>query len=147
VTATDTDVRLHVMRSLLDAGRAPSAEETAAALRMESAEARAAYRRLADGRVLVLQPGTLDVWMANPLSAVPTPFHVRTVDRDLFGNCIWDALGVLAMLGEDGSVETRCPDCEAVLGLEVQQAALRPGEGVIHFAVPAAQWWEDIGYT
>jgi hypothetical protein len=36
--------------------------------------------------------------MANPFSAVPTPFLVRSGDRSWYGNCIWDALGIPAML-------------------------------------------------
>jgi hypothetical protein len=36
----------------------------------------------------------------------------------------------------------------APLRLEVRDGALEePSEGVIHFAVPAARWWDDIGST
>jgi hypothetical protein len=37
--------------------------------------------------------------MAMPLSAIPTPFQVEVGGRHFFGNCIWDALGIVAMLG------------------------------------------------
>ena len=46
------------------------------------------------------------IWMANPFSAVPTDFKVTSRGRTYFGNCIWDALGIPAILGADGLVET-----------------------------------------
>ena len=104
-------------------------------------------RRLADGHVLVLAPGTPYIWMANPLSALPTPFRFEARDGAWFGNCIWDALGISAMLGVDGSVSSWCADCGAPLVITIQDGTLRPAEGVVHFAVPAARWWDDIGFT
>jgi hypothetical protein len=86
--------------------------------------------------------------MANPLSARPTAFRVRTVDgRSYFGTCSWDGPGVLAMLGVDGTVSTACPDCEEPLIMEIRGGELQPIDAVAHFAVPAASWWEDIGHT
>jgi hypothetical protein len=86
--------------------------------------------------------------MAAPLSAVPTPHVVRMADgRAHYGNCVWDALGVIAMLGRDGDVATVCADCEAPLTLTVRAGALQPTDAVVHFAVPAARWWEDIVFT
>ena len=143
----DPRVRLHVYQRLLDTGTAPTAADTAAAMDLSVGDVEDAYRRLADARALVLAPGTLDVWMANPLSAVPTPFRVRVGDRGHWGNCIWDALGIPPMLGQDGELSTRCGDCQAPMALTVRGGALVPAEGVIHFAVPAAHWWDDIGFN
>src|ERR687895_276293 len=60
-----------------------------------------------------------------------------------FGNCIWDALGVVAMLGGTGTVTTWCPDCHEQMSVTVAENRLASGEGVVHFAVPAAHWWDD----
>src|SRR5262245_1860004 len=98
-TDLDRNVRLHVYRSFAETGGPPTAEDTAQALEISTGEAQDAYRRLADERALVLAPGTLNVWMANPLSAYPTDFRVETPRGSYFGNCIWDAFGVVAMLG------------------------------------------------
>jgi len=143
----DRRVRLHVYSRLLDTGGAPTAAETAEALSRPVADVERAYRRLSEGRALVLAPGTLNVWMANPLSAVPTPFRVRVGERAHWGNCIWDALGIIAMLGGDGEVSTRCADCQAPMALAVRDGSLLPAESVIHFAVPAAHWWDNIGFN
>jgi hypothetical protein len=86
--------------------------------------------------------------MANPFSAVPTPFRVLADDgRSWWGNCIWDALGILAMLAVDGIVDTTCPDCGEPLQLRIERERLEPVEAVVHFAVPAARWWDNIGFA
>ena len=148
VEGFDTRVRLHIYERFVADGRPPSASDTAEALGRDVAEVDASYRRLAEGRVIVLEPGTLDVWMANPLSARPTSFRVETADgRSYDGVCAWDAPGVLAMLGVDGRVRTACPDCEEQLEMVIRGGRLQPLQAVAHFAVPAARWWEDIGFT
>jgi hypothetical protein len=143
----DSRVRLAIYERFVDEGGPPSAADVADALDISVDDATAAYRRLADARVLVLMPGTDEIWMANPLSAVPTSFRVETERGSFWGNCIWDGLGTVAMLGRDGILETRCADCEAAMSLRVEEGALIDGDGVAHFAVPAARWWENIGFT
>jgi hypothetical protein len=98
---------------------------------------------------LGLRAGKLAVGAARaePLSAIPTPFRVEIGGRRFFGNCIWDALGVVAMLGGTGTVRTWCPDCHEQMSVAVAENRLAAGEGVVHFAVPAAHWWDDIGFN
>jgi len=76
--AFDRPVRLEVYRRLLSDGHAPAAAEIGGRLAFSTADVEAALRRLADGRMLVLRPGTTEVLMANPLSAIPTSFRVET---------------------------------------------------------------------
>jgi hypothetical protein len=148
VNDLDNRVRLHIYERFVADGRPPTALETAVALGIAAEEAEEAYRRLEQGRVIVLAPGTTNVWMANPLSAVPTRFRVVTDDgRSWWGNCVWDGLGVLAMVGSDGTVETSCPDCGERIELRVANDRLEPVDAVINFAVPAARWWENIAFT
>ena len=144
----DNQVRLHIYERFLEEGRPPTTVEAAKTLGISADEAEEAYCRLEQGRVIVLAPGTTNVWMANPLSAVPTRFRVVTDDgRSWWGNCVWDGLGVLAMVGSDGTVETSCPDCGEKIELRVEDGVLRAVDAVIHFAVPAARWWENIAFT
>jgi hypothetical protein len=150
VSATQTfdgDVRLAVYRDFLGHGEPPTVAAVAEALGTSKAEAEAAFRRLEEQRVLVFVPGTLDVWMANPLCAVPTDFRVATAHGSWWGTCVWDAFGIPAMLAADATISTHCPDCGEELELRVEAGSLRPVEGVAHFAVPARRWWDDIGYT
>ena len=143
----DRDVRLHVYRTFADRGTPPSVDETAAALGSSAGDVAAAYRRLADAHAFVLAAGSLDVWLANPFSAVPTAFRVESERGAWWGSCVWDGLAILAMLGIDGTVSTACADCEEPLPLRVTGGRLAPVDGVAHFAVPARRWWDDIGYT
>lgn len=144
---TDGDVRMHLMERFLAEGRPPSVGESAVALDASEEDVAAAYRRLQEQRVIVLAPGTLDVWMAAPLSAVPTPFPVETERGTYYGNCIWDALGIPAMLGCEATIAASCADCGDPLPIRVRNGELRDGDGVAHFAVPAARWWDNIGHT
>jgi hypothetical protein len=145
--ALDEAVRLELYRFFVDQGRAPVPAEIAVALQTDQASVEGSIRRLADARILVLAPGTPYIWMANPFSAIPTPFIAEAKGRTWFGNCIWDALGIVAMVGATGTVRTWCPDCTQRLALEIADHRLAGGEGVIHFAVPAAHWWDDIGFS
>jgi alkylmercury lyase-like protein len=143
----DNRVRLHIYERFVANGCPPSVPETATALGVAEGEAAAAYRRLEQARVIVLAPATLDVWMANPLSAIPTPFRAETEQGSFWGNCIWDGLGVIAMLSRNGTLATACPDCSDPMTLAVDEGALEPAEGVVHFAVPARRWWDNVAFT
>ena len=143
----DSAVRAEVYRFFIDQGRPPVPAEVADQLASDQPSVEDSLRRLAAAHALVLAPGTPYIWMAQPLSAIPTPFRVETGGRDFFANCIWDALGIVAMLGETGTVTTWCPDCHEQTSLTIADNRLASGDGVVHFAVPAAHWWDDIGFT
>src|SRR2546430_1451977 len=82
-------------------GTPPSIGAVAAEMKIDSESVAASFRRLAEAHILVLQRDSGEILMANPYSAVPTPFLVQTPRYDAYGNCIWDALGIAAMLRAD----------------------------------------------
>ena len=144
----DADVRRHVYGRLGEGGPAPTVAETALVLGLDAHEVETAYRRLHEQRALVLRPGTSEIWMAHPFSAVPTDYEVEADDgRRWWANCAWDALGIPAATGADARARTRCADCGERIELEVRGGELGPGEAVTLFVVPAARWWDDIGFT
>jgi hypothetical protein len=98
-----------------------------------------------DAHMLVLQPSG-ELLMASPFSAVPTPFVTEAGARRWFGNCIWDALGILATLPSDGRVVTSCAGCGDAMVLEVREGVVSGG-GIVHFALPARRWWDDIVFN
>jgi hypothetical protein len=140
-------LRGRVYDGFLSKGRSPTVPELAAGLGLNEAQVRAGLRHLAEERAVVLQPESGEVLMAHPFSAVPTPFVVTCEGRSWWGNCIWDGLGILAMLHADGEVRTGCPDCGEALCLSVRSGELGGGPAVAHFAVPARHWWADIVFT
>lgn len=143
----DRDVRLRVYRRWLDDGHAPTPPELARDLGVTPVEVEAALRRMAERREVVLAPGTPYVWMANPLSALPTPFAVEARGLRLWANCIWDALGVSAMLDAPATVSSACPDCAEPLSFDVAPGQAPERGWIVHFAVPAAHWWDDVGFN
>jgi hypothetical protein len=128
-------------------GRAPTVDDLAVALDRSVADVAASWRRLHDEHALVLHPGPLALRMAHPFSAVPTAFRVRTAGRWWYANCAWDAFGIGAALHDDGHVETSCPDCGEVIAVDVVDGRVGDGSLVFHCLVPAARWWDDIGFT
>jgi hypothetical protein len=143
----DAEVRKAVYDRFLVHAAPISKQQVAEKLSLSVEQVATSYQRLAEAHMLVLQPASGEVLMANPFSAVPTAFRVRSADKQWWANCIWDGLGVLAMLHQDGSVETSCPDCGEALQLAVESGELSQGQGVVHFAVPASRWWDDIVFT
>jgi len=139
-------VRLAVYRHFAATGRAPTGDQIADALGQSLPQVSATFERLAAERALVLFPGTTEIWMAMPFSAVPTEFRVETETGLYWANCAWDALGIPAALGTDARISSRCSDCAEKLRIEVTGGECPPGLWV-HFGVPAAQWWQDIGFT
>lgn len=143
----DRGVRHYIYRQLAGTGTAPTVGEIAAALELARRDVEASLRRLADGRALVLAPGTHRIRMAHPFSAVPTAYPVETGERRYWANCAWDALAIPELLGEDAVTRAACPDCRAPLVLRTRGGQLEPTDAVVHFAVPARRFWDDIGFT
>jgi hypothetical protein len=85
--------------------------------------------------------------MANPFSAIPTPYRVLAQDRSWYANCAWDAFGICAALGVDGSVESACPDCREPYRVEVRDHRIDRPDLLFHVLVPAVRWWDDIVFT
>lgn len=143
----DQAVRVQVFRHTAKTARVPRSEEIAAALERSPVEVEDALRRLAANRLLVLAPATTNVWIAPPFCAVPTDFRVQADGRTYWAICIWDALGIPAALQADATITTRCGDCGNELGLAVRQGRLVRSEGIVHFAVPAMRWWENLAFA
>ena len=141
---TDVRVRVAVYEQVIAAGRPPSTTALAERLALPAPEVDAALERLAAARALVLQSESREILMANPFSAVPTPYLVRAGTRSYYGNCIWDALGIPAMLGADATIETSCACCGE---------AWRPGQATCCRARGRAlrdsprRWWKTSSTT
>ena len=145
-------VRSETYRQFIEKGSCPSKAEIAQGLRSTVQEVANAYAQLAEAHMLVLQAGSGEVLMANPLSAVPTPFVVETQygqdSKRWYGNCIWDALGIISMLQTNGRVLTSCGCCGEKMSVLVAGKRASPTpEGLVHFAIPAKHWWDDIVFT
>ena len=138
----DLDLRRRTYAHIVERGRAPQPVELGARDAVI-----AGWRRLHDAHALVLNPGTDEIRMLNPFSAVPTAYRVRASNRWWYANCAWDAFGVCAALHADGRIETSCPDCGEPIAVEIRGERPDNESLLFHVLVPATQWWDDIVFT
>ncbi|MGY1702809.1 organomercurial lyase [Geodermatophilus sp. SYSU D00766] len=143
----DVGLRNDTYRAFVALGRAPSADEVAAARGTTADEVLQGWRRLHDEHALVLDAGGTRIRMANPFSAVPTPHRVRAGGRWWYANCAWDAFGICAALHTDGRIETSCPDCGDPLTIAVEDQRPDDPSLLFHCLLPARRWWDDIVFT
>ena len=146
-TDLDTRIKLAVYRGVAERGMPPRAEEVASDVAVPVQDVRDSYARLAQRRLLVLEPDGLTIRMAPPFSGVPTDHRVRSAGIDYFANCAWDALAIPAALHRPGEIDSRCGQSGIPLHLEVGPDGPEPSSWLFHVSVPAAQWWRDIVYT
>lgn len=132
---------------MVETATAPSVAETAQALGADPGEIEAAYVALAKARALALQPDSTTIWMAMPFSNVPTAFNVIVRGRAYYASCAFDAFGIPALLQDDARIFTTCPDCGGALERKIVGGRLTDTRGLVHVAVPAGRWWDDVGRT
>lgn len=147
--STETfDVRLRqfIYRHFIQKERAPSTREMAAALKCNARDISAGLRRLSQSHAIVVEESG-ELWRAAPFSAVPTAFLVDIGPRRYWANCIWDALGIPAMLRHDGVIRSSCGCCNLAMTMKVEKGKVAGEKGIIHFAVPARHWYQDIVFT
>ena len=98
-------------------------------------------RALAERHVVVLNADGRVV-MAHPFAAHTDGACVDAGGRTWWGNCAWDAFGIVHALGlADATVTAQ--------GVAVRTTDGVPEEtdAVFDVAVPAAHWWDDIAHT
>jgi hypothetical protein len=145
---SDTEVKLAIYSHIEQTSRVPEASEIAQHLNRTTAQIRKSFARLADKRLLVLDPGSPnEIRMAPPFSAIETPFPVVVGDKRYYANCVWDALGIPAALHSDATIEGSDAYNADPIEVRVVDGEVHCEAGIAHFAVPAALWWEDIVHT
>ena len=144
----DTAVKMNIYETIARTTQAPTAAEVAESLSASPDDVAAAMERLHKKRLLVPEPGdSSKIRMAPPFSGVETSFRVNVQDKVYYANCAWDALGIAAALHADAVIEALDGYTGEPMMLEVRNGQPVPQPCVIHFAVPAAHWWDDIIYT
>jgi hypothetical protein len=92
--------------------------------------------------VVVLELESGRIAMAHPFAAAPNGNAIVDAGgRTWFGNCAWDALGIVAALGlETATLRNN--------GISLRVANGRvTDDALFHIAVPARSWWDDIAFT
>ena len=62
---------------------------------------------------------------------------------------MWDIFGIAAILGKDamGHAPCGCGECGEELKLAIRRRQALRSDWIVHFVVPAARFWDNIGYT
>jgi hypothetical protein len=131
----------------LRTGTAPTISLIAAEMRRSRASVQEALAELAATGAITLDCDTGEIWRAAPFCAAPTGFPVTCDGSRVWGTCAWDALGVPAMLHKQASIAASCACCNQPMELSAGPAGLSGDEGVIHIAVPAREWYDDLVFT
>ena len=139
-------LRLLVYRRTIRTGRVPLVADIARALSCPRRKVTEALLRLSESHAFMQQENG-ELWRVAPFSAIATAFPVRIGKRSWWGNCIWDALGIPAMLHRDAGIDAGCSCCNFEVPLAIKNGRLVPQEGVIHIAVPARDWYKDVVFT
>lgn len=146
----DFDIAVKMMIYELTAERAeiPNSTEVSNELGVQPAEVEDVFERLCASRLLVLEPGDRSkIRMAPPFSGIETPFRVEANGKSYYANCVWDAFGIAAAFNLDAIIHASDGFTDEPLILEVRDSKPIKSDYIAHFAIPAAQWWENIIYT
>jgi hypothetical protein len=146
MTDLERDLRAAVYASLRASGDPPSTAALATSLGTTPEVCVEALRALDRAHAIVLGPDGESIWMAHPFSGVPTDFIVTIGARRWFANCVWDGLSIIGLCGGTGRLDTHSPATGVPVAFDVTDGAVH-GDGLVHFLVPAARFWDDIGFT
>ena len=141
-------VRIFVYDHLIARGLPPTTMDIAARFGVEPEDARRMLREMRIGKTILPRPETGEIWMAGPFASSPTGYKVSGRATHWFANCAWDMLGVAAIVNEPVHIDVQCGDCAEAMSFDVDAGdAELAGDSVVHFLVPAAHWYDDIGFT
>lgn len=142
------NVRAFVYAWFADHARAPGRHDLAKRFDISPEQADQALTALNEKHALFLEPGTTTIRMANPFSAIPTPFTVHVRGKHYWANCAWDCFGVVAALhAPNASIESTCSASGTRLHLNVTGGQVESAGEVAHFLVPFRHWYDDLVAT
>jgi len=141
LTPDEKQIRRFVYTFFLEYERPPTYQETAQQYNFADDTARLHYRALHSKHAFFLNPGTDDIRIANPLSALETTYITHVQGHRYYANCGWDMLGL-----SEARIEVHCTDCNQLTSITLQDDTVL-GQGIVHFLVPAREWYEDLIYT
>jgi Alkylmercury lyase len=142
----DSAIHHHLVRGLIDDGFAPDIARLQELVAAEPASVAEALKRLEANHSVVYHPGRAAPWVIHPFSLSPTATWVQGGRRGWWAPCIWCALGVATLVGEDVVIHSRIGGEAENLALHVRGGLVREDGIVAHFAVPLRSAWDNVHY-
>lgn len=84
--------------------------------------------------------------MAPPSSGIETPIRVEFEGKPYYANCVWDPFGIVAAVLQDALIHAYDGFADEPVTLKIKDYNPTQSNYIAHFAVPAAQWWENLIY-
>ena len=159
-------IRHFVYNHFADTTYPPNVDITAQHFNISAEEASEYYKALNTRHAFFLDPGTVNIRMAWPFSAVPTNFKVHANGKTYYANCAWDMLGIPVILQSDATAEAVCTGSNDSIKIEIKNGNIAPTAvpgGVhlrgffakdatlsslrIHFPLPFTHWYDDLVFT
>jgi len=110
-------------------------------------EAFGAFRELEADHHIILVPGTQRILMANPYSAIPTPFRVYVGTKRFYANCAWDSVALHVMLDLDARIESFCHHCAEPIEISFRKSKVKsqkPASPLIFLSIPVSKWYDNL---
>ncbi len=140
-------IRYHINRFIFDHGFAPSVAVLSRLLALDEKVIQDGLIALAENHALVLHPHSFDIWVAHPFALFPTLFWVKTADKHWWGNCPWCSFGIASLAASDTDIFTKLKGQQEPLTIEIRNGAVVQKDYVVHFPIPAKQFWDNVLYT
>ena len=140
----ESTIHHYLVRGLIDDGFAPDIARLQELVATERALVAEALKGLEASHSIVCQPGHTAPWVIHPFSLSPTATWVQASQRGWWAPCIWCALGVAALVGEDVVIHSRIGGEAEDLDLHICGGIVREDSIVTHFAVPLRNAWDNV---
>ena len=147
ITEFDLKIRYQIYRHFADNCRAPTYLEIAGLLNLAQDDVQDSFHKLHARHMIFLEPGTYAIRMANPFSAIPTRFRVKSGHKKWWANCAWDSLGIAAALDIDVQIDAAYPDIQEIVELQVSHGVVDGKNHLVYFPLPFRQWYDDLVFT
>lgn len=145
-----SEVRKFIFDHFFDDATAPTLEEAMRKFGLPRKEAFDLFVGLQADHHILLVPGTQRILMANPYSAVTTPFRVHVGQKRYFANCAWDTVSMHVMLDMESMVESFCHHCAERIEISLSKGKVlssTPRDPMIFLSVPVAKWYDNLVNT
>jgi len=110
-------------------------------------EAFRSFRELEADHHILLVPGTQRILMANPYSAISTPFRVYVESKRFFANCAWDSVSLHVMLELGARIESFCHHCAEPIEVSLSKSEVKsskPSSPLIFLSTPVSKWYDNL---
>jgi hypothetical protein len=141
------EIRAFVYQHFAETARPALVDETASRFDLTHEQAASAYKELHQRHAFFLEPGTHNIRMANPFSAVETDFKVYAGGKTYFANCAWDSLGIPAALHAGAEIQAACAQSGEIIRLTVSRQQVQASGALVHFLIPFKNWYNDLTFT